>query len=71
MVRRILDQDTFLVNFSPTKSKRQKLLRFISVSSSISSYSFVLRWNLREIIRSYQLSIDPFLVYFFPVSCQV
>lgn len=59
MVRSDNQDNLFLVNFLPTKcptklSERQKIVAiYIRFSSSISSYSFVLRWNLSERNYSY------------------
>lgn len=76
MVRSDNQDNLFLVNFLPTKcptklSERQKIVAiYIRFSSSISSYSFVLRWNLSE--RNYSLvranDQDPFLLNFSPSS---
>lgn len=76
MVRSDNQDNLFLVNFLPTKcptklSERQKILAiYIRFSSSISSYSFVLRWNLSE--RNYSFvranDQDPFLLNFSPSS---
>lgn len=72
MVRSDNQDNLFLVNFLPTKcptklSERQKIVAiYIRFSSSISSYSFVLRWNLSE--RNYSFvranDQDPFLLNF-------
>lgn len=76
MVRSDNQDNLFLVNFLPTKcptklSERQKIVAiYIRFSSSISSYSFVLRWNLSE--RNYSFvranDQDPFLLNFSPSS---
>lgn len=76
MVRSDNQDNLFLVNFLPTKcptklSERQKIVAiYIRFSSSISSYSFVLRWNLSE--RNYSFvranDRDPFLLNFSPSS---
>lgn len=76
MVRSDNQDNLFLVNFLPAKcptklSERQKILAiYIRFSSSISSYSFVLRWNLSE--RNYSFvranDQDPFLFNFSPSS---
>lgn len=76
MVRSDNQDNLSLVNFLPTKcptklSERQKIVAiYIRFSSSISSYSFVLRWNLSE--RNYSFvranDRDPFLLNFSPSS---
>lgn len=76
MVRSDNQDNLFLVNFLPAKCptklfERQKIVAiYIRFSSSISSYSFVLRWNLSE--RNYSFvranDQDPFLLNFSPSS---